>query len=86
MWEMPSVERARPLSIPQLLEALPFRATNLRLVDSFTHLLTHREVRFRIYIADTRIRRGEWRSLSEMEEMGMSSAMRGAIRRLHDAD
>ena len=82
MWELPSVERPRALADSKLAEALPFRVTNLQLVDTFTHLLSHREVRFRIYTAQSRVRRGEWRSWSEMADMGMSSAMRRAIERL----
>ena len=82
MWELPSVEHPRSLTDSQLIDALPFRITNLQLVETFTHLLSHREVQFRIYTAQSRVRRGEWRTRSEMVDMGMSSAMRRAIERL----
>ena len=82
MWELPSIESPSTLSDAKLREKLSFQVTNLQLVDEFTHLLTHREVRFRIYRARSRVRRGEWRAPNEMEDMAMSTAMRRAIRRL----
>lgn len=81
MWELPSVEDDRAMETDVLSQALPIRTSNLQLVDEFTHLLSHREIRLRIYTARTRQRRGEWRSLTEIEEIAMSSAMRKAIRR-----
>ena len=86
MWELPSVESPTVLSDAKLLEKLPFQVTNLQLVEEFTHLLTHREVRFRIYRARSRVRRGEWRAPNEIEDMAMSTAMRRAITRLSASD
>ena len=80
MWELPSVEDSRPLGIPELNDALAISTTDLHLVDEFTHLLSHREIRLRIYSARTRQRRGEWRTIEEIEELAMSSAMRKALR------
>ena len=85
MWEMPSIERSEPLQDNALLEVLPLRATHLQLVETFKHLLSHREIRFRIYTARTRARRGTWKTLEEIEDMAMSSAMRGAMRRVAES-
>jgi A/G-specific adenine glycosylase len=86
MWELPSIESSSTLSDAKLREMLPFQVTNLQLVDEFTHLLTHREVRFRIYRARSRVRRGEWRDPDEIEDMAMSTAMRRVIRRLSESN
>jgi A/G-specific adenine glycosylase len=84
MWELPSVEDSQVLDTEELQKALPIRTTNLKLVDEFTHLLSHREIRLRIYTARTRQRRGEWCSLEEIEEIAMSSAMRKVIFRTQE--
>lgn len=82
MWELPSVESDRVLSDDVFAEQLPMRVRALRLVETFTHLLSHREIRFRIYTARTLQRKGEWRSPEVVETCAMSSAMRRAIQRV----
>lgn len=82
MWELPSVESEMALSEKRVAEGLEFRVTNLQLVETFTHLLSHREIQFRIYTARTRQRKGVWHSPAVLEEIAMSSAMRRAIGRL----
>jgi adenine-specific DNA glycosylase len=81
MWELPSVESESPLNDGDLLARLSIPVAKLRFVESFTHLLSHREIRFRIYRGTTRQRRGAWRTPEEIDDVAMSSAMRRAIQR-----
>ena len=82
MWELPSVESDGVLSDEAFAEQLPMGIREVRLVETFTHLLSHREIHFRIYTGRTRQRKGAWRSPEIVENCAMSSAMRRAIQRV----
>ena len=81
LWELPSVESADPLEVPAIASGLGFKVDDLRQVETFKRLLTHREVHFHVYEASTRIRRGHWCDRVVSAELAMAKPMRSLVDR-----
>jgi len=83
MWQAPTIESDAPLSPARVAAALAAQTgvsiTPSTSIHTFTHMTSHREVRFVIHEARTRIRRGIWRTPQEASELPMSSAMRRIV-------
>lgn len=81
LWELPSVEAAVRLEPEAVAAGLDFRVGEIRHVESFRRLLTHREVHFHVHEGRTRIRRGTWCDRAASSALGMARPMRLLIDR-----
>jgi A/G-specific adenine glycosylase len=86
MWQPPTVESEEPLEPDHVQSGLAFSARNVERIARFTHITTHREVRFHVHLATTRIRRGEWRPVTELDRTPMSNAHRKVMAYLDRAE
>lgn len=76
LWQPPTVEATRRLPAPLVAARLAMPVTDIRRVGSFEHLTTHRRVRFHVFTAHTRARRGVWRHPDKTSDLPMSNAHR----------
>jgi hypothetical protein len=67
--------------VPAIASGLGFKVDDLRQVETFKRLLTHREVHFHVYEASTRIRRGHWCDRVVSAELAMAKPMRSLVDR-----
>lgn len=81
LWELPSVESADSLESAAIETALGFKVGGLRPLETFKRLLTHREVRFHVFEASTRVRRGHWCDQAEAAKLAMAKPMRSLVDR-----
>ncbi len=79
MWQTPTVEAARRLPAREIESRLPFAVTALARRAGFDHVTTHRRVRFHVFTAGTRRRRGVWRGPDELADLPMSNAQRKVL-------
>ena len=79
MWQPPTVEADRELEEEAMRTELKVKVERIELRGRFTHITTHREVRFHVHRATTRARHGIWRSRDELHETPMSNAHRKAL-------
>ena len=75
MWQVPTIEASRPLSVHEIRRRLPETVLGLaRTCAKFVHNTTHRQVTFHVYTARSRQKKGVWRQIGDMEDLPMSSA------------
>ena len=82
MWQPVTIETPVPLAPADVSGQAPFMVTGLLPVSSLSHQTTHRRVEFHIYHARTRIRRGHWQPLGDLESLPMSSPHRRMLTEL----
>jgi adenine-specific DNA glycosylase len=74
MWETPTVENATALDAAEIRARLPLRVSALIRRGEFTHHTTHRTIRFHVYHAKSRARRGLWRAVDRVSDLPLSNA------------
>ena len=80
LWQAPTVEAARPVDVDQIAHGLPPDAiATLRRCGEFVHKTTHRLIRFHVYRAVSRSRRGPWLAFAALQRLPMSSAQRRVL-------
>jgi A/G-specific adenine glycosylase len=87
MWQVPTIEAKRALSVATLRAALPFALSKLLHCGTFAHPTTHRAITFHVYTATTRARRGTWLAPDSVEivRLPMSAAQRRVLGMVTDA-
>ncbi len=81
MWQVPTVEAALEYDGEGVRAAMPFPLITVRLLDSFLHQTTHRRITFRVFIATTRVRRGCWVRIDELDQYPLANPQRRIIDR-----
>lgn len=81
LWELPSLEAVARLDLPAIESGFDFRIADLRPLETFKRLLTHRAVHFHVYEGSTRIRRGHWCDQSAASGLAMAKPMRSLMDR-----
>ena len=84
MWQVPTVEAARALSVDAVRSGVSGSAssvTELKKVASFEFGTTHRLITFCVYTARSRQRRGVWRCADDLSDLPMSNAQRRVLAR-----
>jgi len=84
MWQVPTVEAARALSVDAVRSGVSGSAssvTELKKVASFEFGTTHRLITFCVYTARSRQRRGVWRCADDLGDLPMSNAQRRVLAR-----
>jgi A/G-specific adenine glycosylase len=79
MWQVPTVEVGRELSVREFERRLPVVVSDLQRRGEFVHHTTHRHVTFHVYTGRSRQRKGVWRGVGEMDDLPMSSAQRRVL-------
>ncbi len=80
LWQAPTFETAQPADIDRIAHGLPHdAATTLHRCGDFVHKTTHRLIRFQVYRAISRSRRGRWHPAASLHELPMSSAQRRVL-------
>lgn len=80
MWQVPTIESSEPLNSRDLANCLSAKAREaLVKKGEFTHKTTHRQIRFHIYLARTRMRQGTWRAVDAIDDLPMSNAQRRVL-------
>jgi A/G-specific adenine glycosylase len=77
-----TIEGPSRLNAAQLSRKLPVVVDRLRFQERFTHTTTHRDVVFHVFTAATRIRRGQWHSLDQLDDLPLSNPQRRIIRKI----
>jgi A/G-specific adenine glycosylase len=88
LWQAPSVERAdRFPSRPEIAESTRLSVEADQPIDRFTHLTTHREVRFEVWpVSRGRAGGGRaWRSPGQIEHLALGTPQRRILLELHAA-
>ncbi|MCZ6835358.1 MAG: A/G-specific adenine glycosylase [Planctomycetota bacterium] len=80
MWQPPTIESPLKLKTSTLRKALGLPVDRLQHRDTFEHQTTHRQLVFEVYEATTRVRRGLWRSLDDLDDLPLSNAHRKVLR------
>lgn len=78
MWQAPTIESPRPLSVQAIRAALP-QITRLTPFGSFDHRTTHRLVTFHVFAATSRARQGTWLTLDEALRLPLGNAQRRVL-------
>ena len=79
MWQVPTIEVHRPLRQADVRHALPVPVSNLIPRGAFDHQTTHRRITFHVYTAASRVRRGVWRRMDDLDDLPMSNAQRRVL-------
>jgi A/G-specific adenine glycosylase len=79
MWQTPTVEAETPLAPDDVRARLAVTVTTLAPVATFEHQTTHRRIRFHVFHATTRVRRGTWRDPRATADLPMSNAHRRIV-------
>ena len=80
LWQAPTLEAARPCDVDSVAHGLPADAiATLRPCGDFVHKTTHRLIRFHVYRAVSRSRRGRWHASTTLLQLPMSSAQRRVL-------
>jgi len=80
LWQAPTFEATRRASFDRIAHGLPQDASaTLRRCGEFVHKTTHRLIRFHVYRAISRSRRGRWHTAASLHELPMSSAQRRVL-------
>jgi adenine-specific DNA glycosylase len=82
MWQVPTVEGHRPLSMIQIKAALRVPMSNLIKRSTFEHHTTHRRIKFHVFSATSAARTGVWRRLNNLADLPMSNAQRRVLAEL----
>lgn len=85
LWQVPTIEQDnRPPTRAELARAVGLKAARLAPCGGFTHVTTHREVRFEVFAADWAGRslplRGGWVAAEELHTHGMSNAQKRVLK------
>ena len=81
MWQVPTIENGRALSLLQLRNRLTIQVSDIEPCGSFMHQTSHRAIRFYIYRAQSRQRQGMWLKLesTELARLPLSAAQRRVL-------
>ncbi|MHC4081987.1 MAG: A/G-specific adenine glycosylase, partial [Planctomycetota bacterium] len=78
MWQVPTVEAGRPLSVHEIKRRLP-TVSEFRRCAKCVHNTTHRHITFHVYTARSRQTKGVWRHVGDMDDLPMSNAQRKVL-------
>jgi len=79
LWQTPTIESAREMDATAITASLRVAVSRLRKRGEFTHRTTHRVIRFHVYAAISRARRGTWRRLDNLCDLPMSNAQQRVL-------
>ncbi len=79
LWQTPTIETPRRLRLADLPVRLPVPVTDIADVADFEYRTTHRRIRFYVFCARSRARRGTWRRPDDVEDLPMSNAQRRVL-------
>ena len=80
MWQMPTIEATRALRPGEVESRLALTVTGLERCTAFEHATTHRRIRFHVFAAKSRVRRGTWREPADAEDLPMSNPQRRILK------
>lgn len=79
MWQVPTVESQNKMGRAQIAKELRIHVS-IKLIGSFTHILTHRIVEFRVFACETdRDKRFKWHALDSIDSIPLASAQRKVL-------
>jgi A/G-specific adenine glycosylase len=84
LWQAPTVEAASALTAEQVRPRLPVAVTDVETLPGFEYRTTHRRIRFHVFHARSRARRGTWRRPDDVGDLPMSNAQRRVLALLED--
>lgn len=85
MWQVPTIETGSKLTRSRLADRLPVRVQSIEPLTVFDHQTTHRRIRFHVFCATSRSRRGDWRTLDEIADLPLSVPQQRIVAMLDDA-
>ena len=79
MWQVPTVESKNKMKATQIAKELQIH-DSIKLIGSFTHILTHRIVEFRVFTCEIdRDKRFQWHALDSIDRIPLASAQRKVL-------
>jgi len=79
MWQVPTVECKNKMEIAQIAKELQIH-DSIKLIGSFTHILTHRIVEFRVFACEIdRDKRFQWHAMDSIDRIPLASAQRKVL-------
>lgn len=79
MWQVPTVESINKMDGAQIAKELHIH-DSIKLIGSFTHILTHRIVEFRVFACEIdRDERFQWHALDSIDSIPLASAQRKVL-------